>query len=461
MRLLRPQYLQRFFSSGSTQPKVCVIGSGPAGFYFAQHLIRANKNIIVDIYERLPVPFGLVRYGVAPDHPEVKNVINTFTKTAQNPQVNFLGNVKLGKDISLCDLKDAYHAVVLTYGAEQDKSLGIPGEHLENIASARRFVGWYNGLPEDKHLSLNLDCENVAVIGQGNVAVDVARMLLTSVDQLRKTDVTEYALDALSKSRVKKVVLIGRRGPLQVAFTIKEFREMIKLPNVHTQFLQAQMFGLEDFISNMPRPRKRLTELLIAANKKTDPVLVKEKTFHPLFLRTPISFIGEKEVSGIKLATNILEGEILEKQKAVETDTKETLDCGLVLRSIGYKSVQADPDIPFDPTTGCVKKQTGIYGAGWLSTGPVGVILSTMTNAFETANILIQDIATNKIDVSQNRPGSKIILDKLKKQNIPTVDFQGWEKIDKKEIENGKLKGKPREKIVDVSQMLEIGGKLR
>lgn len=242
------QIISRRYSTIDVGIQISIIGGGPAGFYAAQQLVKLLPAATVDIYERLPVPFGLVRYGVAPDHPEVKNVINTFTKTAKHPRVNFYGNITLGKDVYLKELRNAYHAVLLTYGAEEDRKLGIQGEDFENVISAREFVGWYNGVPDNKDLTVNLNGENVAVIGQGNVAVDVARILLTPIDKLKETDITEYSLQRLSDSKVKKVTLVGRRGPLQVAFTIKELREMLNLPNVSTVFNRDDFSGVDKII---------------------------------------------------------------------------------------------------------------------------------------------------------------------------------------------------------------------
>ncbi|KAG8296426.1 hypothetical protein J6590_057538 [Homalodisca vitripennis] len=260
MMMLRASCMAiRCMSGKAAVPRVCVVGSGPAGFYVTQHLVKNNEQLEVDIYERLPVPFGLVRYGVAPDHPEVKNVINTFTKTAQHPRVKFCGNVSLGEDLTLRDLKDAYHAVVLrchmtkvlnTYGAERDRELGLAGESLVNVVSARRFVGWYNGLPADRDLMPLLDTDTAVVLGQGNVAIDVARILLTHIDVLKKTDITAHALSMLAASRVQRVVLVGRRGPLQVAFTIKELREMTRLHGVTTEFIPGQMDGVQIYIDS-------------------------------------------------------------------------------------------------------------------------------------------------------------------------------------------------------------------
>lgn len=209
------------FSTQETTPQICVVGSGPAGFYTAQHLLKHHTRAHVDIYEKQLVPFGLVRFGVAPDHPEVKNVINTFTQTARSDRCAFRGNVVVGRDVSVPELREAYHAVVLSYGAEDHQALEIPGEELPGVVSARAFVGWYNGLPENQKLAPDLSCDTAVILGQGNVALDVARILLTPPEHLEKTDITESALGVLRQSRVKTVWIVGRRGPLQVAFTIK------------------------------------------------------------------------------------------------------------------------------------------------------------------------------------------------------------------------------------------------
>ncbi|XP_046661053.1 NADPH:adrenodoxin oxidoreductase, mitochondrial [Homalodisca vitripennis] len=457
MMMLRASCMAiRCMSGKAAVPRVCVVGSGPAGFYVTQHLVKNNEQLEVDIYERLPVPFGLVRYGVAPDHPEVKNVINTFTKTAQHPRVKFCGNVSLGEDLTLRDLKDAYHAVVLTYGAERDRELGLAGESLVNVVSARRFVGWYNGLPADRDLMPLLDTDTAVVLGQGNVAIDVARILLTHIDVLKKTDITAHALSMLAASRVQRVVLVGRRGPLQVAFTIKELREMTRLHGVTTEFIPGQMDGVQIYIDKLKRPRRRLTELLLQTSAATFPQQ-NDKSFQLMFLRTPLSFQGEQRVSGVQLAVNTLQGDNPEIQTAVATDTRETLSCGLALRSIGYKSIAADPEVPFDSSRGVVIQEPGLYAAGWVATGPVGVILSTMSNAFEVANTVNKDLSSGAVDCTNSKPGSVYILQLLRSRGVPTVDFAGWERIDKKEIERGNAVGKPREKVVDIAEMLEIG----
>ncbi|CAB3369895.1 Hypothetical predicted protein [Cloeon dipterum] len=464
----------RFLSTSSARqgPQVCVVGAGPAGFYVTQHLVKTLPDANVDIYEKLPVPFGLVRFGVAPDHPEVKNVINTFTKTAQNPRVRFVGNVSLGKDLSLQELQRLYHAVILTYGAEHDKSLGIPGEDLENILSARRFVGWYNGQPGDENLNPDLSTDTVAVLGQGNVALDVARVLLAPIDYLKSTDITAHALEALSKSQVKRVMLIGRRGPVQAAFTIKELREMLKMEGCKSVFQQDDFKGVQEFLPSVARPRKRLTELL--AQAALDPKAewleawkTAERSFEPIFYRSPAAFLPSSSKAGtvgaIKLAVTELHGEMSETQGVKNTGAFEDVKCGLVLRSIGYKGLPADPDIPFDSKSGVVinskgkvKGLPGVYCGGWLGTGPVGVIVNTMGNAFELGRLIEGDIKDGTINATTARPGYMEAAKILDNKGVQTVSFKDWEKIDQEEQNRGKAIDKPREKIISVSEMLKV-----
>ncbi|PNJ87698.1 FDXR isoform 11 [Pongo abelii] len=431
------------FSTQEKTPQICVVGSGPAGFYTAQHLLKQHPQAHVDIYEKQPVPFGLVRFGVAPDHPEVKNVINTFTQTAHSGRCAFWGNVEVGRDVTVPELREAYHAVVLSYGAEDHRALEIPGEELPGVFSAWAFVGWYNGLPENQELEPDLSCDTAVILGQGNVALDVARILLTPPEHLERTDITKAALGVLRQSRVKTVWLVGRRGPLQVAFTIK-----------------------------VPRPRKRLTELLFrTATEKPGPEeAVRQasasRAWGLRFFRSPQQVLPSpdgRRAAGVRLAVTRLEG-VDEATRAVPTGDIEDLPCGLVLSSIGYKSRPVDPSVPFDSKLGVIPNVEGrvmdvpgLYCSGWVKRGPTGVIATTMTDSFLTGQMLLQDLKAGLLP-SGPRPGYAAIQALLSSRGVQPVSFSDWEKLDAEEVARGQGTGKPREKLVDPQEMLRLLG---
>lgn len=476
---LRPPPIKNFFrlchSSNIREPKkkICIVGAGPAGFYAARYLVKHLEHSYVDIIEKLPVPYGLVRFGVAPDHPEVKNVINTFRQTGENSRVKFYGNVTLGKDVTLKELQENYHAVLLAYGADKDRRFGLENENLSNVISARDFVAWYNGLPGAQHLNPDLNVESVTLLGQGNVAVDVARILLSPIDLLRKTDITSFALEALSKSRVKQVHLVGRRGPLQAAFTIKELREMLKLENVTTIWRPEDFVGVSEVVTKLQRPRKRITELMLKSlEEQTNTKPSSTKQFLPIFYRSPVKLNTDAgKVTSIDYTINKLENE-----KAISTGDHETIPVGLVCRSIGYRSESLDPHINFNDKNGHVnnvggrvlkpqsgdspkndktidgfedKFEKGLYVTGWLGTGPTGVILSTMNSSFSVAEAICQDFKMDVVKSHDSKPG--INFSKRR-----AVTWKAWERIDEVEIERGSKVGKPREKIVDVEEMLKV-----
>ncbi|XP_073540162.1 NADPH:adrenodoxin oxidoreductase, mitochondrial [Phyllobates terribilis] len=462
---------ERRLSTWCQPPRICIVGSGPAGFYTAQHLLKHHTQAIVDIYEKLPVPFGLVRFGVAPDHPEVKNVINTFTQTARSERCSFLGNVTVGRDVTVEELQEAYHAVVLSYGAEEKRELGIPGEHLPGVYSARDFVGWYNGLPDNRYLSPDLSSETAVILGQGNVALDIGRMLLSPLELLKKTDVTQPALEALSQSKVKKVWLVGRRGPLQVAFTIKELREMINLPGTRPISDPSDFQGLGNILKDLPRPRKRLTELLVKSaleapgEKETARRTQCNREWGLRFFRNPVAVLPSedgKRAAGVRLAVTRLEGSG-ESAVAVPTDKTEDLPCGLILSSIGYRSVPIAPGVPFllkqgiiPNIMGRVQGTRGLYCSGWVKRGPTGVITTTMTDSFDTAQALLEDIKAGTLNFSNPRAGASAIRELLLLRGVQTVSFSDWEKIDAAETAQGLKAGKPREKILDTEEMLQL-----
>ena len=433
-------------SVSNVTPRVAVVGAGPAGFYASQNILKNLPDSQVDIYEALPVPFGLVRYGVAPDHPEVKNCISTFTKVGLQDRVEFLGNTALGRDVRLADLLENYHAVLCTYGASQDRVLGVPGENLENVVSARDLVSVYNGAPGSEGTKVNLDTDTVAIIGVGNVALDVARMILAPVEELRKTDVTDAWLELRAASRVKRVVIIGRRGPLNVSFTIKELREMIKLPGVSTNLRPEDFEGIQAELSKLERPRKRLTELLLKSLQPPPAEVATQQSWELRLWRSPVSVLGDEmgRVRGLELGDTR------------DPDLRETLECGTLVRSVGYISTCQDSDLPFHPerhlipnTEGRVSQCPGLYTAGWLGTGPRGVIIDTMNTAFRVAANIVSDLKAQNLP---NKPG----MTGLKASLENRTSWEDWKLLDEEEIRRGQLKGKLRDKIVSVEEMLEF-----
>ncbi|CAL8075648.1 unnamed protein product [Calicophoron daubneyi] len=489
----------RHLSSG---PKVCVVGSGPSAFYFTQHVLKNHGFVSVDMFEKLPAPFGLVRYGVAPDHPEVKNVINTFTEVAKNPRFNFFGNVTVGKDIRLHELQRAYAAVVLAYGASTDRRLGVPGEDIPGVLSAREFVGWYNGAPYSE-LHPDLNCDTVAVVGIGNVALDVARILLSPISRLKRFDIPEPVLATLSTSKIRRVVLIGRRGPLQAAFTLKEVRELSRLPisdnadsignQLPVTVLPSDIFectiGDKEDIANLlrelPRPRRRLTQFLLDL-PRSPPSSPSSKICDILFLRSPVRIVPKQSlqtrpnqsmVDGLELTINQLEGPPSEHQRAIPILNRSTelLECGLVVRSIGYKSVQIDPDIPFDEARGVIKSKDNhgrvaksvhkpvgaddclLYCTGWAKRGSSGVIIDTSMDARDTARTLLIDLAQAELQGDPRVVGKKglpVLMDILHERHVHPLAFADWERVDAMEKAAGKALGKSREKLTSVEAIM-------
>ena len=387
----------------------------------------------------------------------MKNVINTFTKTAHSPNFRFFGNVSLGKDVFLKELRDLYDVVILCYGTDVDSDLGIPGEDSKNVISAREFVAWYNGLPHYDKLTPNLSGDVAILIGQGNVAIDVARILLSPIDKLKTTDITEYALESLSRSKVKEVYMVGRRGPLQAAFTIAELREMLKLPNVATKWRSEDFKDIPGQLDQLPRPKKRITELMLKSLNETS-TMNADRKFFPVFYRSPIKINSvDENVNSIDFCVN----ELINNQ-SVPTTEHENIAGQLVCRSIGYKSISVDNSINFDLKKGRVVNSNGrvhkegtneidygLYVSGWLGTGPSGVILTTMNNGFSVAKAVIDDFKEGRIKAGEKK--GEIDISKLR-----AVTWEDWIKIDKLEVERGKNLNKPREKISSIEKMLEV-----
>uniref|UniRef100_A0A2N9H213 NADPH:adrenodoxin oxidoreductase, mitochondrial n=1 Tax=Fagus sylvatica TaxID=28930 RepID=A0A2N9H213_FAGSY len=461
--------LYRSFSTLSSHPlRVCVVGSGPAGFYTAEKMLKAHQEAQVDIIDRLPTPFGLVRSGVAPDHPETKIVINQFSRVARHERCSFLGNVTLGSSVSLAELRELYHVVVLAYGAESDRVLGIPGEDLVGIHSAREFVWWYNGHPDCKNLDPDLKNTDTAVIlGQGNVALDVARILLRPAAELATTDIASHALAALEESSIRKVYLVGRRGPVQAACTAKELREVLGIKDLCIHLQEADLLKTpedEEVLKNN-RIQRRVYELLSKA-VTTQPSYPRsgQRELHFVFFRKPDRFLDADErkghVSGVQFEKTVLKGVSDGKRIAVGTGQFEDLKCGMVLKSIGYKSVPVD-GLPFDHHKGVVPNirgrvlydtsgdptllEEGLYVCGWLKRGPTGIIATNLYCAEETVASISEDLDQGVLASKSSlpKPGREGLLHLLDNRNVKVVQFSDWEKIDSTETRLGSLKNKP------------------
>ncbi|KAJ5666651.1 hypothetical protein N7462_011060 [Penicillium macrosclerotiorum] len=489
----------------SRSPRIAIVGSGPAGFYAAARLLSKEQSAMVDMYEKLPVPFGLARYGVAPDHPEVKNCEDKFTEVATSPRFNFVGNIDLGNDLPLAALKPHYDAILFAYGASKDKELEIPGEQaLRSVYSARAFVGWYNGLPEHRDLQPDLTSgEDAVIVGQGNVALDVARILLSGVDALKNTDIADYALETLSRSKIKRVRVVGRRGPLQASFTIKEVRELLQLPSVSFDPIPKDVFPPEEVINGLPRAQKRLMQLL-GKGSANDPQTA-TKSWSLDFLLSPDSLhwspIHPYHLSHTKFSRNELDpadphspsAKVSPKYLSSGKLAMVNLSSSVFFRSVGYKSLPLpgleDLGIQFDAKRGVIPNDgfgrvkgrsgdgeprelpdgslisslPGLYCAGWVKRGPTGVIASTMTDAFTTADTLIQDLASHSssgtlLNTPENSSG--LGWDGVKPEaarlGLRPTSWQDWQRIDAVERERGQQKGKARDKFGRVEDMLEV-----
>ena len=446
--------------------RVAIVGSGPSGFYALEALLKSGKNVLADMIERLPAPFGLVRSGVAPDHPKLKQAILVYQKIAESPAFTLFGNVTVGRDVTVEELRGLYHAVIFTCGAESDRKLGIPGEDLKGSHTATEFVGWYNGHPDYRDRAFDLSGETAVIIGQGNVAADVARILSKTVDELKHTDISEHALDALAKSRIKEIHVIGRRGPAQAKFTAKELREFGELTDC------APVVKPEDLKLN-PESEAELADKANAGSAKnveifqsfaaTDPGGKSRRCiFH--FLEGPVRLEGAGKLERVVLAKNRLEGEPF-NQQAKATGETYALACGILFRSIGYRGVPM-PGVPFDERRGVFANAEGritnggapvpgLYVAGWIKRGPSGIIGTNRACSVATVTSLMADLP-NMTDGS--RKGGEGLREILKSRNVRVVSYQDWKTIDAAEIRRGEPKGKPREKFTRVDEMLAAIG---
>ncbi len=418
------------------------------------------------MYERLPIPYGLVRSGVAPDHPKLKQVIKVYAKIAESPQFRFFGNVTIGIDVSVAELDSLYHMIVFTCGAETDRKLGIPGEDLAGSHTATEFVGWYNGHPDYQDRSFDLSQEVAVIIGQGNVAADVSRILAKSPDELKNTDITENALDALAKSNIRDIYVIGRRGPAQAKFTPKELQEFGELEDCDAVVEKREtMLNPESKTERLEESNVEKVCALFEEFAKESNTLSKRKRVHFTFLKSPVEFVGTDRVEKIRLEINALKGEPF-KQSARGTGKVIELETGLVFRSIGYRGVPM-PGVPFDDSRGVIPNNGGRivdgnkvvpnkYVAGWIKRGPTGVIGTNRADSIATVKAMLEDV--DGINPETKKLGGEGAIELLRERGVRHVSFADWKKIDQSEIERGARKGKPREKFTRVDEMLKILG---
>lgn len=446
--------------------RVAVVGSGPSGFYAAQALIRSDIAVRVDILERLPSPYGLVRSGVAPDHAKLKQAIETYDKIAREPEIAFWGNVTVGNDVTVDELLETHHAIIFCCGAETDRRLGIPGEDLAGSHTATEFVGWYNAHPDYRDRVFDLSHEVAVIIGQGNVAADVCRILAKTVDELKHTDIADYALAALAESRVREIYVIGRRGPAQAKFTPKELRELGELedcdPVIDPADLELNPESEAELAGKAAFQNKKNMEIFQSWVEAPPPTKNRRLCFR--FLQSPVELKGEGRLEKLVLEKNRLEGEP-SNQWAKGTGETSELGCGLLFRSIGYRGVPI-PGVPFDEKRGVFPNRDGrvmhgdkvvpaLYAAGWIKRGPTGVIGTNRADAVATVNALLEDLP--KLDQSP-KPGAAKLLPLIAERGIRAVSYDDWLKIDAAEVERGKPKGKPREKFIEVEEMLAVLG---
>ncbi|KYQ91379.1 adrenodoxin reductase [Tieghemostelium lacteum] len=467
--------------------KLCIIGSGPAGLYTANKIIKKLPDTDITIIDKLPSPFGLIRYGIAPDHQEQKRVKNLLEKTLiEHPQtIRFLGNVDMNTDLNLKDILASFNATVLACGIEGEKKLGIPGETLDCIYSAREFTSWLNGHPhfQQKIFNLSPEKKDVVIVGQGNVALDVARLLIKKDNkELAQTDITSKAMDIISKSAVKNIHIVGRRGPVESSFSTKELREICKLPNVQTWVNDRSIIDSIDTQSEpllKDRIRQRVFQIF---NDYLKPIPSEglpqnddkvNLIFH--FLRSPNEFIESEKignsVSKVKLEVNqLIRDNETSDTKAKGTGQFESINCDIVFRSIGYTGVPIE-GVPFDYKNvkvpnfqGKVLQKVnsdnqyidGLFVSGWIKTGPTGTIAAIDKNVEETTEMIYLDYQNNRLDLQKEKQGYKHIIEHLINTHKQTTNFDDWKKIEQEELKRGKQLGKLSEKIIIFDDLKNI-----
>ena len=453
---------------GAAPFRVAIVGAGPAGAFAAASLLRTRGDAQIDLFERLPTPWGLLRGGVAPDHQEIKRLEATFDRQTLRRGCRFLGNVEVGVDVSHAELARHYSAVIYATGAQTDKSLGIPGEDLPGSRAATEFVAWYNGHPDYRDLEFDLSGGRAVVIGNGNVAADVTRVLALSPSELERTDVADHALEALRESAVEEVVVLGRRGPAQAAFTSAELRELGRLDGVEVRVDPAEVEL--DPVST----RWLAEEGTFTARKNVE--LLREFSARPRraaarrrivlrFLRSPVAIRGTGRVEAIDVQRNEIardhEGWLRARPVG---DAVETIECGLVLRSVGYRAVPL-PEVPFDERRFVLPNEggrvlasdgeplAGVYAVGWIKRGPTGILGTNKRDAEETVSGLVEDLRAGTLPQPSHPDREQI--DALLAERAPgAVTVDGWRAIDDRELEHGRTEQRPRVKLASRDELL-------
>ncbi len=466
-------------------PHVAIVGAGPAGFYAAEALLKAARagdapEFRIDLINRMPAPFGLVRDGVAADHQAIKSVSRIYDRILSRDRVRYFGNVALGRDLAIGELRGLYDQIVFAVGAQSDRRLGIPGEELRGSHGALHFVGWYNGHPDFCTQSFDLDCEEVVVIGNGNVALDVARILVHGRDRLASTDIADHALEALGRSRVRRVTVLGRRGPAQASFTNPELREFGALEGVRAVANAAELeLDAASAAEVAASPVKTRNMATLGDYAKDENFLQDadsgatggERTVQFRFLVSPLELLGEEgRVTGVRVERNRLVAEEGGYIGAVGTGEQWVIPCGLVIRSVGYRGAPI-PGVPFDERRGIVPNEggrvvrksgevvPGEYVVGWAKRGPSGVIGTNKADSAATVALMREDLEAGVRAGSHAEPGKAgDLVDLLRSRSVRWVDVEGWRRIDAHETGRGEVEGRPRVKLVTVEEMLQVAG---
>lgn len=432
-------------------PQIAIVGAGPSGLYLADALGRKLPTAMIDIFDRLPTPFGLVRGGVAPDHQGTKNISRQFERTLAKPGVGFHGNVEVGRDVSADELRASHDVIVLATGALEDRHLGIPGEHLDRVYGSGAFVGWYNGIPDHRDLGPRLDATAVAIIGNGNVALDIARLFAKSPGELAGADLCAHARDAFASGSVGDIYIIGRRGPADASFTSAELAEFGELELAAPVIAAADIpdrlpEGLADEAAKVAERNLGILRGFAAADTQAN-AETRPRRVHFLFHARPLAIHGHDQVEAIELESRSGKGKFM-------------LPVGVVITAIGYRS-RALPGFPFDAENGRFPNQDGrvapgVYAAGWCRRGPQGVVPANRADALGVAELIASDLATSP--PAESRPGMAAILPLLAARGVRRVDFAGWQKINAAEVAAGAADGRPREKLTRIEALLGAAG---